>query len=150
MLKWEFIIFCQPHWTNSPPKTPPETESSQTHIDWDLTQLPTHLPYCHYNCFEVTISTFQGIGPPKFLLVHLGWVFCDVKEPGKPYDVNFPQEYITSYRAFSFGPIWRKLFPSIYHLHISLCRRSSLNPSSPVSGIFFMNLCQSALDAGEW
>ena len=31
----------------------------------------------------------------------------------------------------------------------ALCRRSGLNPSSPLSGIFFMNLCQSALDAGE-
>ena len=105
MVIYHFLLL--PHWTNSPPKTPPETESSQTHIDRDLTRLPTHLLYCHYNCFEVTISTFQENLPREFLLVHLGWIFCDVKEPGKPSNVNLPKEYITSYRAFCFGPIWR-------------------------------------------
>ena len=65
---------------------------------------------CRYNCLKEKISTFQEKLLCEFLLVLLGWIFCDVKEPGKPFDVNFPQDYITSYQAFCFGPIRRKLF----------------------------------------
>ena len=117
---------------------------------------------CHYNCLKEKISTFQEKLLCEFLLALLGWIFCDVKEPGKPFDVNFPQDYITSYQAFCFGPIRRKMFPSVYHLHIfcSIILRwwccslyaewCQSKPWKSFTFTFFPDKCNGELGNGGW